>query len=267
MRLDDLQTLVHQCRGVRRDQRAHVPGGMSERLGRRDVLERGAITAAERAAAGGHDQLAHLVRPAAAQALRQRRVLRVDRAQLPAPGPAGDQRATRDQGFLVGERDRASRVERGERGAQPGRAGDRVEHDVAAERRELHHCAARDDPRSPAECGEPLGQFLRGIRAPHAHRVDAELGGLAGQQFDVGPARGDRRDREPLRGLTDNVERLRADRTRRTEDDHATLHAPSVPAAPRQISAGSSTARSAPVARPGAWRHRRARPAPAEGSR
>ena len=39
VRLDDLESLVHERRGVRRDDEAHVPRGVRERLGRGDLRE------------------------------------------------------------------------------------------------------------------------------------------------------------------------------------------------------------------------------------
>ena len=51
VRLDHLEPLVRERRGVDRDLRAHAPGRMRERLLGRDVLELGARPAAERPAA------------------------------------------------------------------------------------------------------------------------------------------------------------------------------------------------------------------------
>ena len=92
VRLDQLQALVHQRGGVDRDHRAHVPGRVRQRLGRRGVGHLVPGPVQERAAAGGHHQLAHLVGPAAAQALGDRRVLGVHRDDLAGRRPAGDQR-------------------------------------------------------------------------------------------------------------------------------------------------------------------------------
>ena len=86
VRLDDLEPLVDQRRGVRRDQRAHRPGRVGERLLGADVGERGAVAAAERPAGGGEDQPAHLLGPPAAQALGERGVLGVDRDDLVRAG-------------------------------------------------------------------------------------------------------------------------------------------------------------------------------------
>ena len=64
------------------DHRAHRPGGVGERLLGGDVVQVVAAAAAERAAARGEHQPAHLVGAAAAQALGQRAVLGVDRDDL-----------------------------------------------------------------------------------------------------------------------------------------------------------------------------------------
>ena len=85
-----------------------------------------------------------------AQRLRDRGMLRVDRHDLAGPRDRGHEIAADDQGFLVRQRERAARLERGERRSEPDRAGDAVEHDVGldvadqllglvgAERGELH---------------------------------------------------------------------------------------------------------------------------------
>ena len=88
VRLDHLEALVDQGRGVDRDHRPHGPGRVVQRLLGRDVGEPLAGPAAERAAARGEHQAAYLLGAAAAQALRERAVLAVDRHDLARAGPA-----------------------------------------------------------------------------------------------------------------------------------------------------------------------------------
>ena len=86
VRLDHLETLVDQGRGVDRDHRAHVPGRVGQRLLGSHVGEvshgsgRGTGHRSPSGRAGAPR------RPPAAQALGQRRVLGVDRHDLPGLG-------------------------------------------------------------------------------------------------------------------------------------------------------------------------------------
>ena len=59
-------------------------------------------------------------------------MLRVHRDDLAAAGAGGlrHQIAGHDQGLLVGQRHPLAGPKRGERGVEPGRADDRVDHDV-----------------------------------------------------------------------------------------------------------------------------------------
>src|SRR5579859_2737032 len=114
VRLDQLQALVDQGGAVHRDDRAHLPGGMGERLLRGHIGQLGPAAAAERPAAGGQHQAPYFLGPAAAQALRDRRVLGVDRDDLPRLGPLGHQRPADDQRLLVRQRERAAGVQAGQ---------------------------------------------------------------------------------------------------------------------------------------------------------
>ena len=117
----------------------------------RDVVQLVAAAAAERPAAGGEHQAAHLVGGAAAQALRQRAVLGVDRDDLARLGPRGHDRAADDQRLLVGQRQGAAGVERGERRPQPERTVDAVEHHVA-------RASPRPPPRRPRPARRTAGR-------------------------------------------------------------------------------------------------------------
>ena len=105
-------------------------------------------------------------------------MLGVDRARSGrAWRGSSDQRAADDQRLLVGQRERVAGVQRRQRRAQPDRAGDAVEHDVARPARR---------PRS---------------RRPRPARTYAgrELGHLLLEQLGVAAARGQPDHPEPVR--------------------------------------------------------------------
>ena len=112
-----------------------------------------AAPAAERAAASGEHEASYLLGGAGAQALRERAVLGVDGDDLARLRPVEHERAAHDQRLLVGQRERRPGLERGQRRAQPDRAGDAVEHDVAGRRGGLGRGLL-------AETGERRGELL-----------------------------------------------------------------------------------------------------------
>ena len=128
--LDDLQALVDQGGGVGRDDRSHGPGGVRQGLLGSDVEELVAAHPPERSAAGRDDEALHLVGRPAAEALREGRVLAVDRHDLSRLRGGLDQRAPDDERLLVGQGQRCPGVQRRERRCQADRAGDAVEDDV-----------------------------------------------------------------------------------------------------------------------------------------
>ena len=81
--------------------------------------------AAEGSAAGGEHEAAYLLRAAAAQALRQRAVLAVDRHDLAGLGQRGHHGPADDQRLLVGQRQRVAGVQRRDGRPQAHGAGDR----------------------------------------------------------------------------------------------------------------------------------------------
>ena len=121
VRLDDLEALVDQGRRVGRDQRAHVPGRVRQRLLGRHVASSVAAPAAERPSAGGEHQPLDLAAAPAAQALGQRRVLGVDGHDLPRRRGPRHERAPDDQRLLVRQREDAA----GAQGRQRRRQTDR----------------------------------------------------------------------------------------------------------------------------------------------
>ena len=115
-------------------------------------------------------------------------------------GPAGD------QALLVREREPLAGFERGERRRQPGEADDRVEHDVGVGER--------------GELGEHLGRV--DAASGRGRRGTPNSRGLRGEQLGVA-AGGERDDAVVVAVAADDVERLGADRARRSEDAHDPL--------------------------------------------
>ena len=92
--------------------------------------------AAERPAARGQHEASYVSVPAGRacrdpQALGEGAVLGVDRHDLARLRPVEHERAAHDQRLLVGQGERRPGLQRRQRGAQPHRAGDAVEHHVA----------------------------------------------------------------------------------------------------------------------------------------
>ena len=183
VRLDQLQALVDQRRGVGGDDLAHVPGRVGERLRRGHVGELGAAAAAERSAAGRQHEATDLLGAAAAQALRERRVLGVDGDELTGPGEGLDEGPARDERLLVRQREGGAGGERGEGRCEPDRTGDAVEHDVGGQ---PASSAAACGPASTvgaaaapcsAACSAGAG------RRPRSPPRRPGLDGLAGQQL------------------------------------------------------------------------------------
>ncbi len=229
--LQQLQALVDQRRGVGGDHPAHVPGGMGQRLGRRHVGELFPGATAERSAAGGEDQPVDLGGRPAAQALRQRRVLRIHRHQLAFRGRPGDQRTTDHQGLLVGQRQDAARLERGQRRRQAGGPGDAVEDDVTGHSGHLGRCVgAGEDPGQPHPAGRPAAlarlrvegelQVLHRRGPTHADDLGAGVQGLPGQQPDLAAPSRQAHHAQSLRSRRDDLQRLRPDRAGTAQDHH-----------------------------------------------
>ena len=224
VRLDQLQALVDQRRRVDRDDRAHVPGRVGQRLLDGDVGELVGGAAAERAAAGGEDQPGDLVAGAAAQALGQRRVLGVDRHELArarrrpvtsAPPAISDSLLA---SATVRPASSAASV-----GPQADRAGDAVEDDVGRAGGELlGGPGAGQDLRQGVLALRPAAlrrrgvegqlQVLRGGGPGDGDGADAERQRLLGEQGDVPAAGGQPGDPQPVGVLRGDGDRLPADR-------------------------------------------------------
>ena len=133
-RLDEFESLVHQRGGVDRDLVAHAPVRVIERLLDGDLFQIGFCLAEERPSGGGEDDLLDLAALVALQALEDRRMLAVDRVDRERTLGCGlhDERTARDERFLVCERDRLIRFDRGQRRQQTDHADDGIEQKLGA---------------------------------------------------------------------------------------------------------------------------------------
>ena len=216
-RLDQFEPLVHHRGAVDADLGAHRPIGVRDRLRGSDGPHVGERAVAERAARCGQQDASDAVRVARLQALEDRRMLAVDGEQR--RGVAGDRIlhhvAGRDQSLLVGEREDAALLDRGDRGFQAGGADDRGDGDVSAHSRRLAHrvrAARRFDPGSDQRVAE-RGQA--GFVGDHsARRARPDRGG--GELGDVAIG-GERDDAERLGRALDQVEGRGADRAGRAQ--------------------------------------------------
>ncbi|CAL2071510.1 hypothetical protein GPN2_22132 [Streptomyces murinus] len=225
MRLDDLQALVDQGRGVDRDHRAHRPGGVGEGVLDGDVREVRLAAAAEGAAGGGDDQLAHIGAGAGGEGLEEGGVLGVDRDDLAGLGQRGDQRTADDQRLLVGEREGAARLQGGEGRRETDGAGDAVQHGVAVGRGQLGGRL-----RSGEDLGQRLARAVRGGERLAQGRYDVLAGDrdgahpqpvrLLGEERDPAAVGGQRGDAEAVGVAQHEVDGLGADGSGGAEDHH-----------------------------------------------
>ena len=193
---------------------------MRERLGGRHVRQRSPVATAEGTTGCRQHEPPDLFGRARAQRLRDRGVLGVDGHDLTGLGARRHEIAADDERLLVGERERAPALERGEGRAEPDGSGDAVEHDV----------------------GLDVADELLGLVRTERGVLDVELLGLRGDELPVGSG-GEAYDLEAAGVGPDDVERLRADGAGGTEDEDAT-HVVSLRAAqrPRLRSSGRATA-------------------------
>ena len=127
VRLEDLQPLVHQRRGVEGDLRPHAPGGVVERLLDRDGAHLLQRLRAEWPARRGDEQPPHFLDALAAQALPDRAMLAIHRqdgdAMLLRLG--GDDMAGEHERLFVRQRDGLARADRRQRRLEADHAGGR----------------------------------------------------------------------------------------------------------------------------------------------
>ena len=131
MGLDHLQPFVEEGGGVDGYPGPHVPGRVGQGLVWRHPGQRVRGSAPERATGGGQDQTCHRFRLLAGEALKQGRMLAVDRDQLAAV--LGQRplhhRPTGHETLLVGQRHAVPALQTGHRRSQPGRSDDSVDDD------------------------------------------------------------------------------------------------------------------------------------------
>ena len=198
---------------------------MRESLRRRHVGKLGAAATAERAAARGEHQPAHLVRRPATQALCQRGVFRVDRHQLTRRRGAGDQGPAGNQRLLVGQRDRAAGLQRGQRRAQTLRSGHGIEDHVGVERSQLDRRGRTGEHMRQRRTGgpailDPLLEFGPSRIPGDADELDGEPDSLSREQGEIAARGADRPNRELVAVSADDVDRLSADGSGRTQDHY-----------------------------------------------
>ena len=273
MRLDHLEALVHQRGRVDRDLLPHAPGRVGERLGRGHVGELVAAAAAKRAARGGDDDPGHRTRSGALEALRERRVLAVDR-QEPPPARRGCARARAPR------RPRGSPCSRAPRRRPPrrrpaSRGGRRRPRSRSGRgRRRSRRSAPRRPPR-PAARSRRRGRArpLRRRRGRRARRCRTPVARAAATSPSASRFAESAHARR-LGASRDHVEGLPADGAGRSEDGHGS-HAASLVAAgwgavtpaPRCRTAGRGGAPAAARASRGRPRRRRRTPGPRRGRR
>ena len=216
--LDDLQALVGERRRVDRDLGPHRPGRVAEGLvrGHRRQVRR---PVEERPARRGQDERGDPVQRLPDEALPDRRVLRIDRAE---PG----ERA-------------GHRVARGRRGDRR-RAGSRLRHHEMAPRDErllvggCHDLAGAERGEDGPEADDPAGgdddeiDVVAGRDGLEAVRLVLGQDRLAWsmtrsliREQSLVPTRGEGDDLERVGMGGEDVERLRPDRPGRAEDRHA----------------------------------------------
>ncbi len=106
MRLDGLESLVHECRGVDGDLGPHLPRGVRKCVRCGDPGQLLARPPPKGPAACGEPEGRDITRVLTKQALEQCRVLRVDRDHLSRSRKTRHERAAHHEGLLVGESER-----------------------------------------------------------------------------------------------------------------------------------------------------------------
>ena len=139
-------------------------------------------------------------------------------------GQPHDVVAAHDERLLVGQRDFLARFDGGHRGQQTRVSHQRVDHRV--DRVGLHYLPDRVGTRVDLDgaVGQRAAQRVVFRVVGDDHRIGREFLGLTGQRLPVA-VRGERGDFEQFGVLADDVERLDADRTGRTEQGDTLFHA------------------------------------------
>ncbi len=173
---------------------------MRHGLLRSHVREFVAGLAAERSDGGRENEAAYLVGPPGAQRLSECGVLGIHRDDLAGPGRLRDEPPADHERLLVGERKGAACCQCGQRGFEPSRTRDGVEHHVRARTRQLRGGIGPEEELreavltlSPATLpGHRVERALQVVGRGclgQGHGLGLELDDLACQQLDV-PTRG-----------------------------------------------------------------------------
>ena len=259
--LDELEALVHERRGVDRDLAAHRPGGVLEGLLDGDRGKLGTAAAAERAPARRQDEPLDGPGALAVEELVQRRVLGVhgDDPRAGRLRELHDELAADDERLLVGEREVDALAERRDRRAEAGGADERVQDEVGA--------GLDDEPDEPLRpCRTSPSVQASAARAP----ASASASAIRSTPCSRACATSVSHERSALRPTSsrssrprDDVERLRADRAGRSQDEKAASHGVSVASTDKaRIRLPAGTHAVAAARPPGAGRDTaRARPA------
>ncbi len=189
---------------------------MCQRLGHGHLRQLREGTPPERATGSGEDEFGHRCRVLPDQALRQRRVLRIDRHQLAAALVARRQHdvSSGDQTLFVGQGQPIPGSQGGHRRGQAGDADDPVHHHhPGGTCRFLQGIATDGHPIS--EAGREPSTLIAGWRGDH-HCGPRPAFGQLDELIAAAPG-GDGLDADPE--AAGHIERLGADGTGGTEDD------------------------------------------------
>ena len=246
MRLDNLQTLVHERGRIDGDLRPHVPCGMRQRLLHRDICKFFARFAAERATGRRNPQATYLCGVFAQQALVDGAMLGVDGKQRLVRTQGHQQVTAHDQRLLVRQCQLTAGLQRGIAGAQTGGTHQRVDHQIrpVREAQPLHRRGTeRDFHRNRVAVlvadGGDAGAHLfarRCIQAVVPHRSVARLAGtnLPAEHIDA-VAHSKRHDVQAIGMTAHHIQSLAPDRSTRTQHDDASSCSPPFPQERQQI--------------------------------
>ena len=211
VRLDHLEALVHERRGVNGDLRAHAPGRVRQRILHADVSQLVRRGGAERTTGGRQEDPPHRRSATThhAQTLVDRAVLGIDRDDLGSRGRPDllDEWRRRDQRLLVGKRQPPPSTKCPKRGWETREAQHCVDGHVgiASRRLETRRTDAHERPVDAGADELMGGQFVS----------DDHLGGLIAldliDEQSASPPRSERLDSKAFWMTIDHIERLSSD--------------------------------------------------------
>ena len=210
--LDDLEAFVHVRCGIDGDFVAHLPVGVTQRIGSRGFAYLLHRPGAERSAAAGEQNLLYLVAVFTHQALEDSGMLAIDRQyrRMELRGEAANQFARHNERFFVGERNGLARTDSFDSGTQSGVAYHRRHDDING--RESDHFGY-----GISACPHLDGQVLKRVAKFGVHRLigDAHHLGMKlarlRNQLIYRPIGGDGVHLEEVGVVAHHVQRLRTD--------------------------------------------------------